>query len=267
MNYKELKMNEILSIQEHCYRLREFLICFNHDNFILTSDWLLLASSIENIEINIDKYDSSWFKCNAAYEYDEANQKLLEKFTRELSIFNFIWCSIESIIEAVKPPDHPVKKIKGKIRNIAFYLNKNLEQSKIIDDYLDNVYQFKILAFDFLKQENIEKKLKLSEEGIAGLGLILVYELRNTFAHGSLEPPYPDDNNEPFSPQLDLIKISSRICLYSLQFILHIYLKNHYDFEVFKDNELIEHLTPSEYAYILHTDFNPDNSQLTLFEN
>lgn len=150
-------MNETLSIQEHCYRLREFLICSNNDNFILTSDWLLLASSIESIEIDIDKYDSSWFKCNAAYEYDEANQKLLEKFTRELSIFNFIWCSIESIIDSVKPPDHPVKNIKGKIRNIAFYLNKNLEQSKIIDAYLDNVYQFKILAFDFLKQENIEK--------------------------------------------------------------------------------------------------------------
>ncbi len=260
-------MSGILSLQEHCYRLREFLICSSNNNFILTCDWLLLASSVESIEINIDKYDSLWFKCNAAYEYDEANEKLLKKFTRELSIFNFIWCSIEAIIDAIKPPNHPVKHIRGKIRNIAFYLNKNLEQSKIIEDYLHNVCQFKILAFDFLKQENIANKLKLSEEGIAGLGLILVYELRNTFAHGSLEFPYPDENNEPFSPQLDLIKIASRICLYSLQFILHIYLKNHYYFEVFKDNELIKYLAPSEYAYILHTDFNSDNSQLTLFEN
>ena len=42
-------MNEILSIQKYCYRLREFLIYSSSHNLILTSDWLLLASSVENI--------------------------------------------------------------------------------------------------------------------------------------------------------------------------------------------------------------------------
>lgn len=265
--FKKETMTKIISIQKHCYRLKELLVCYGHSKFIIPSDWLLLASAVQTVEINIDKYDSSWFKCNAAYEYDEANQDLLKKFTRELSIFNFIWCSIEAIIDAINPPKHPIKNRRGKTRNIAYYLNKNLDQASIIEDYIKNINQFKTLASDYLDQAKLVNKLKLSSEGIAGLGLILVSELRNTFAHGSLSLPIPDENNEPYSLQLDLIKAASRICLYSLQFILYIHLKGYDDFEIYHDNSLIEHLTPSEYTYLLHLEFEPDNLSLTLFEN
>lgn len=134
-------------------------------------------------------------------------------------------------------------------------MNKNLRTSNLPDEYINSILLFKELSQNFLNQKKLQSKLDSTPEGIAGIGLLLVYELRNSFAHGSMPPAQPNEENEPISLQINLVQTASRICLLTIQLIfLSSYEKLIEDFEEdFHINRNYQHgLSPIEFAYKLH---------------
>jgi len=232
------------------------------------SEWILLASSIEKLDLDISKYDYTWGICESAHEYDLAKEQILKKFATELSIFSFIWCAIESLIENINPPSHPDKKKRGKIRNICYFLNQNLRTSNLPDEYIESVLLFKKLSDSFLNQKKIQSKLNSTPEGIAGIGLLLVYELRNSFAHGSMFPAQPNEENEPISLQVNLVQTASRICLLTIQLIFlssYEMLIEDYEQDIYVNGNYEHGFSPLEFAYKLHLeDLTIETLQLSL---
>jgi len=66
---------------------------------------------------------------------------------------------------------------------------------------------------------------ELQEFGGAGIGLYAVYELRNQFAHGSIEFPEPDEENRPISDHESMVSHASRVALLELQMLLLAHLQ------------------------------------------
>lgn len=247
----------MISIQQHCSRVRDLFGVADLEQYMLFNEWLLLASSIEDIHLDISKYDDTWGLCESAHEYDLVRERVLNKFTKDLTIFSFIWCAIESLVDKLNPPPHPDKSKRGKIRNISYYLNTNLRESSLPAEYINSVSFFKNLSENFLNQERIKSKLKSNSEGIAGIGLLLVYEFRNSFAHGSMLPAQPNEEHEPTSLQIDLVQTASRICLLTIQLIfLSSYEKLIQDFEqdIYVNGNYEHGFSPLEFAYRLHLD-------------
>lgn len=58
------------------------------------------------------------------------------------------------------------------------------------------------------------------EFGSQAIGLYAVYELRNDFAHGSLQFPMPDEENQPVSEHSTMVQSASRIVLLHLQMLV-----------------------------------------------
>ena len=258
----------MISIQQHCSRVRDLFGVTDLEQYILFSEWLLLASSIENIHLDISKYDDTWGICESAHEYELVRERVLKNFATDLTIFSFIWCAIESLIDKINPSPHPDKSKRGKIRNICYYLNKNLRTSNLPDEYINSILLFRELSENFLDQKKLKSKLKFSPESIAGTGLLLVYELRNSFAHGSMLPAQPNEQHEPISLQINLVQTASRICLLTIQFIFissHEKLIEDFEQDLYINGNYEHCFSPIEFAYRLHLELDTiDTPQLNL---
>lgn len=245
----------MISISQHCSRLKDLFVVTNLEQYMLFSEWMLLASSIDNIQLDISKYDYAWGICESSHEYDLAKEVVLKNFATDLAIFSFIWCAVESLIDNIDHPPHPDKKKRGKIRNICYFLNQNLRTSNLPDEYIESVVLFRELSNNFLNQKKIQSKLDSTPEGIAGIGLLLVYELRNSFAHGSMFPAQPNEENEPKSLQVNLVQTASRICLLTIQLIFlssHEMLIADFEQDIYTDGDYERGFSPLEFAYKLH---------------
>ena len=80
--------------------------------------------------------------------------------------------------------------------------------------------------------ESVEKRYKMAKNtGCLCSGLFIVYELRNLFAHGSLNFPEPDENNQPISSHQAMVSHATRIVLLSIQMLL-LAKSEHSDIEI-----------------------------------
>ena len=120
-------MNELFHLQEHAYHLCKVTNQLGNpqnDNWSLASDWLHLGSSIESINVITESYDDNIMYCGPSIEYENAKSKVLEKFTKELSVFNFFWGAFETIVKIIDPPKVPnnLKKRRNSIDDCVFFL-------------------------------------------------------------------------------------------------------------------------------------------------
>jgi hypothetical protein len=82
----------------------------------------------------------------------------------------------------------------------------------------EEVDAFRSSASACFGYESVETRFSAADDvGLAGLGLFVVYELRNSFAHGSLVFPMQDEENCPISKHSDLVDHATRIALLTLQ--------------------------------------------------
>lgn len=221
----------LVSLDEHLSELKR-LVSETDDFNIWASvyEWLLIASSIDSMEIDTMK-DYSPFACNHAYEYDSARNELLQVSILRLTIFNYIWGALEASIDIIKPPKQPGQKRKEKIRDTCFLLKNNFTSHSQLIGLDEEVKLFREAALQCFGLAKVETRLsKLMEFGSSGVGLNAVYELRNLFAHGSLSFPQPDDFNRPISPFNEVVDHASRILLMSIQMLM-LY---HFDYEFYE---------------------------------
>lgn len=110
---------------------------------------------------------------------------------------------------------------RGKIRDAAYYLQHHFRDGQEVVGLSQEVGLFSTAARACLGLAAVEARLsEVGDFGGAGIGLYAVYELRNQFAHGSLEFPEPDEENRPISDHDSMVSHAGRIALIQLQMLL-----------------------------------------------
>jgi len=183
------------------------------------ADWLLLAASISSVEVDSFKHDPGSYLCGAAFEYEDAQAELRKAFVERLTIFGFVWSALEAAIDVINPP--PLPGDKGKIRRACRHLENYFCTREPVAGLSQEVTRFRLIAQECVGLDAVERRMgSVGDTGASGLGLYLVYVLRNQFAHGSIVFPEPDLDNRPVSPHRDLIECATRIILMQIQMLL-----------------------------------------------
>lgn len=77
-------------------------------------EWLIVAASVGEVELNTIQYNVSYGYCSTADEYEEAREQVLKGFVQEYSVFSFIWGALEGAIDLITPPETYRARQKGK---------------------------------------------------------------------------------------------------------------------------------------------------------
>jgi hypothetical protein len=214
-------------LREHAANIANVLtLRVNPSVWFGVCDWLMVAASVGKVELNTSKFNQSYGYCSSADEYDDAREELLRRFVQEYSVFSFVWGALEAAISLIKPARHAVRSKRGKIRDAAYYLRHHFRDRQEIVGLSQEVGLFSTAARACLGSAAVDARLsEVGEFGGAGVGLYAVYELRNQFAHGSLEFPEPDEENRPISDHASMVAHAGRIALIQLQMLLLAHLK------------------------------------------
>lgn len=194
------------------------LLCWDE-----VSDWLTVASSIETVEVNTAKYDRP-FMCDD-HGYGEARDILLRQFVEDFSMFGLVWGALEGMLDHLKLLPRPNRK--GKISAACLHLKSEFRSKTTCLGLREELQSFLLTAQRCLGFDRVWRRYVRGQEfGEAGIGLHVVYELRNQFAHGSVVFPRPDVDNKPTSGHQTLTKHATRIVLLQIQMLLISHLKH-----------------------------------------
>lgn len=214
-------------LRQHAARLAEVLVLRESPSrWCGVCDWLTVAAAVGDVELNTARYNSSYGWCSSADQYDDAREELLRRFVGDYSVFSFIWGALESAVSLIDPPKHAIKSKRGKIRDAAYLLKHHFEAKPEVTGLTQEVALFCESARACIGFSAVDSRLcELAEFGGAGIGLYAVYELRNQFAHGSIELPVPDEENRPISEHESMVVHASRVVLLQLQMLLLAHLQ------------------------------------------
>lgn len=186
-----------------------------------TAEWLQLAASVKSVEIDIIQHDPAFGYCSTADQYNLSREDLLKQFATKIAVFSFVWGALESSLKVIDPPNHPARDKRGKIRNACYLLDNYFARRQLVSHLLEETANFRSLAQNCFGYDNVEKRfLAASSIKPPSIGLFGVYELRNSFAHGSLAFPEPDEDNLPVSSHGAMIEHAARVVLISIQMLL-----------------------------------------------
>ncbi len=228
--------NKMKDLGEHCYHL-SFLIGnlewqWSGPSLTRVSDWLHIASGITSIGFDSARFDHGSVYCGSASDYNEAKSAIMSDLVLELARFNFIWGGLEILVDSLKTEDHP--KHKGKINRACYLLKTRYEPASPLPFYSDLVSILRDLICQLPHYDSLEKDVSKSlndrfaiqsHVGISGIGLFVVYRIRNGFAHGTLCFPEPEDYSWVKPLDVQLTKISSRLVLLSMQMMVLAFLE------------------------------------------
>lgn len=225
-------MSKLIDLQEHCYLL-SFLIAElpgRHQgnlSWLTAADWLNTAAGVQRVEIDTSRFDETVMWCGPAWDYESKRSELLTQVGTQLTIFNFVWGGFETVIKVIAPPYVPnhIKRRRTVIDDALFYLKNEYEPALRVALY-DKVLAELRLILENHPHYDLGNEFKEHDfSGISGVGAHIVRIIRNDFAHGSARLPIPhdwetnkiSDSEQPYS---ELIEISSRILLLTIQMLL-----------------------------------------------
>lgn len=215
----------------HAYHLAKAMISIDgRIEYEDVHDWLLLASGIDKIEFDVAKYDSCLGYCEMADEYTFKKEKLTEEFVRNLAIFQFIWGSFEALMSELNLPEVPLKRGRTKVDSPCHYIKCN-EKNEFKKLGYEHVFdQFKKTATKFFKPSDFQSYFSCKKHvSNYSQGLYVIYKIRNHFAHGGdglTRFPEPDRHDDGINYEANLMALSSRIVLLTIQMIILIYYGN-----------------------------------------
>ena len=226
-----MKNSQLIDIQTHCFRLSELLGKLMPFTFMSAIDWLTIASGVESVNVRTAKHDISVLYCKGAFEYEEKRSELLSHLATELTIFNFVWGSFESVAKAFSLPSLPkrLKKGDGSVVDRTIWFLKQHYGSEpslaFYNDYLCNLCEYIGYNEDYNKYQKEFNFQNFAD--LPGLGLHIVRKIRNDLAHGSAVMPHPDDWGEKSTKLLPsehrhlyLVQTCTRILLFTIQMFL-----------------------------------------------
>ena len=209
--------------------------------------------------------------CGPAFDYQRARSAELSYLAKQLSIFNFVWGSLETVIKLIDPPKVPKSAKPGRtsaIDRALYYLKTNYEPRNPIVFYRDTIAilndALRVWRPNLAKGAHIENYISLS-----GIGLSIVKRIRNSFAHGAAHLPEPGEYSGNPEVATKVIEASTRTLLYAIQTLLIAHL-NGSSFDItIRENEDGELLSENVHFVLrsLHvTEQKADEAQLLLFD-
>jgi hypothetical protein len=244
---------DLVELQEHCEMLSFTLSgLWRHDpvtyvkdgetlEFNDAAEWLNLASGVKKVEVVTGGEDV--FYCESVMEYEDARSELLSRLATQLTIFQFTWGAFETAATVIGPPSIPANLrsngANGLVHRVLFFLRA----ARPVATYPDVLEEMRRLV---ARQPNYRRLLRSGalprHMGPSGVGLDFVRKVRNRFAHGSARFPMPDDCSVGWSgrtsPEPEIIALSSRIVLLSIQMLLRIhYGGKHFELDILRDED------------------------------
>ncbi|MDQ5825205.1 MAG: hypothetical protein M3441_13505 [Chloroflexota bacterium] len=193
------------------------------------STLLKLASSIIHMDIDTTRFDDPMMSimCSNAARYHEAESDLLSKLVLELTKFNFTWGALECVTKIIDPPKVP--KRASIVDAACNYLKHHYEPRRSLDSYDDAVANLRIvlhqLPYYGITDDDFSLRQPGNFLGISGMGLHIIRKIRNKLAHGTLNFPTPVDRSDKTPVDVELISISTRIALLSIQMLMIAFFK------------------------------------------
>lgn len=239
---QKVKEGQLVPVTEHCWRLGTILsapelltkqpgIAIQGESLEWSnaSEWLRIASGIEEVDLFTGKYDEAVGWCRPSWEYESQRSLLLSDFATELTIFLFAWGSLETIIKLVGPPKIPshLKPGRSIIDDAIYYLQCEFEPKSPLPYYASILSKYRELISDSSNNKSIVEEFVLKPYmGITGLGIDIVRRIRNSFAHGAMKFPIPYDWIGIEPKDVEIISLSTRLTLLTAQMMLIAYIKN-----------------------------------------
>lgn len=234
--------DQLVDIREHCFRLASVLACLEltvkqprarerDENVTLLDahEWMQVASSVVSVDVVTGRFDDSIAYCENIWKFEAARSELLSRFITELICFSFTWGSFELVAKLIDPPKIPksLHVSSSLVDRTIFFLKSQYEPMQPVVLYntvLDDLRQIlnAIPRYDDLSGQ-FEPQLFI---GAAGVGLHVVRRIRNKLAHGALEMPLPEAWSLTQPLDVELIEISTRVLLLTIQMLLLAYYKD-----------------------------------------
>jgi len=229
--------NKIRSIHLHSYLLSNFIAyelrlnsaTLHMGDIIVTSnmatDWLQIAASVEKVEINMCKHDDSLAYCGTAFNLQDERSKVVASLATALTSFNFIWSAFEILCKClpIPPLSKGLKAGRPSFVDQAQYYILQEFSSKTNHNVLfyEETLKALITKVEKLTDHNLEKTFETNPyTSKSGVGIQIVRAIRNLFAHGAVNPPLPEDHSVDVFIDSQVIELSSRIVLLTIQMLL-----------------------------------------------
>lgn len=190
-------------------------------------EWLSISSNLESVRISPSRFDDGLFYCHTARDYTKSKCELQSDLTTELVRFHFAWGALESLIKVFVPAKRVEKY--GTINALCGYLrNCGLEQHLpvgYIDEY-EHLVSLLRTAGGYQKELtklNLNTKISYNFKDyvdISGIGIFVVYRVRNQFAHGTMRFPEPEEYSGEYICETELIEVATRIVLMEILVLL-----------------------------------------------
>lgn len=226
-------MIKLRTIDEHAGELSNLILNgFNylsdHKEWYQALAHLGMASGIANIEFDRLRYNGSYalgIGCDAADDIAELQNEIEKKLIISLCRFNFIWSALETVIDITVPPKL-ITNPRGKINNTCYFLKHNIPPPLSFKAYEDALFLLESsIGENSSYSEIIKNELSYGDHiSESGKGVFLAYKLRNKLVHGSLVIPEANEEEEEYTDN-DIIELSSRLVLYTIQMLSIIFWK------------------------------------------
>lgn len=227
LRQKEETESHLIDLGLHAKGLSEYMTSVQVNGWNNLSQWLHIANGIKGLDYDGINYDDSFFMCRPAYEYEAERQKLYHRLVKEISVFSYVYSGLEGIISNLKLPE--CSSQKGKINSAAFFLKNSFNKWSLPIPNYDKV----VSLCEKMFQTSIDKDYRLSKElnncvSIHGLGLRVLYKVRNRIMHGDFFFPEPLDHSFTLPLQPEIINLCSRLVLMSIQMLFLAYRQGSY---------------------------------------
>lgn len=210
---KHLELN-LVDVGLHSKGISEYLGDAN------TAKWFHISWSIDEVIYDGINYDAGFMMCEPAREYEIENQKLYERLIAEITLFTYLYSGFESYISDLDLTRCPNNN--GKINAATFFISENLNENNFFIAFYSDILT---LTAEMYNSIFVDRFDPLSNENknccnLYGQGIRLLYKVRNKLMHGDFFFPEPLDfgTTLPFHPEL--INLSSRLLLMSMQILI-----------------------------------------------
>lgn len=208
-------------LDEHSYYLSTFFGQTEHSlyNWAHVAEWLNVAAGVIKVDFATARFDDSIMWCSEASHFEDKKTETLSDLVTNLCTFSFIWGALEAVVSNLKPKNVP--GFPGKINAACYYLQQEYKPNVSLPFYRDLFATFMDVLAKNPKHEQLLSELRFRPYlSVDSLGLYCVYKIRNTFAHGALVFPEHEEWTGVQSYDAELIHISSRLVLLSIQMLL-----------------------------------------------
>jgi len=227
----------------HIRALYEYFHSKNSPGYTEINNWLWIALSLKNVVFSEVPDEDTYFFNTSEIEHEEKKQMLHHNLINELTKLLYLSNGFEAFLNTLILPECP--KHTGRINAVNYLIKeKELPSLPFYKETLGNLKEC-------LERSSLKKFINYFKEdpcsNINGVGLKIVYIIKNRLAQFDYRTPEPGDWSHDLPLESEIAKLLSRILLMSIQMTLLANNKGKYDKLVLIDSNVIEYDNETEW--------------------